>query len=126
MAGGVVVGVGADCKGADSGMVWTPKGREEALALVGVINGCGGGLGAFGAARLGTHPDAGADGAEVGVDDEGAEDEVGGAGGGGLARGACRGMGGGARGFSKLPSWFCGNLGDVIPGLVVRGVTCSW
>lgn len=25
--------------------------------------------------------------------------------------GAPLGMGGGARGFSKLPSWFCGNLG---------------
>lgn len=48
------------------------------------------GVGGFGGARLGTKPPT------AGVAAEGP-----------------RGIGGGARGFSKLPSWFCGKRGLV-------------
>lgn len=66
-----------------------------------VVGGCGAGRegtrpapapGGFGAARVGTREPAGAAAA---------------------AAGAARGIGGGARGFSKLPSWFCGKRGLV-------------
>lgn len=66
-----------------------------------VVGGCGAGRegtrlppapGGFGAARVGTREPAGAAA---------------------VAAGAARGIGGGARGFSKLPSWFCGKRGLV-------------